>query len=69
MQRLKNRHADLLAWRQHVGLSQKDAAYLLGISRSQYSKLERQTHTTTAKRARRIVEKTGVPLESLMGAL
>lgn len=68
MQKVKIKHADLKAWRDHVGLKQTDAAYLLGISRSQYSKLERGTHTTTAKRARMIVEKTGVPFDALMGA-
>lgn len=56
----------LLAWRRAARLSQRDAAQLLGLSQSHYSKLERRTHALPGKRAKAVTKKTGVPLEVLV---
>lgn len=61
-------YPDLLTWRNAVHLSQREAAHLLGISQTYYSRLERGTQPATGKRAKGIMEKTGVPLEILVGA-
>jgi len=56
----------LRAWRRALGLNQRDAAIVLGLSQSHYSKLERRTHAVPGKRAKLITKKTGVPLEVLV---
>ena len=61
-------YPDLLEWRTAHGYSQREAAKILGLSQAYYSKLERRAQATTGKRARRIMELTGVSLEVLVGA-
>ena len=58
----------LRAWRLERALSQLDAAAVLGISQTLYSRLERGTVSTKGTTAKRIVLVTGVPLEILVGA-
>ena len=62
------RYPDLRAWRLALGISQADAALLLGVSQTQYSRLERRTNWIKGPTAKRVMEKTGVPLEILTGA-
>lgn len=54
-------------WRDAQGMNQRDAAKILGMTQSEYSKLEIGRRTPRPKRAAAIMEKTGVPLEALMG--
>ena len=68
MQRVKQTFPTLLAWRTSIGCSQQQAAYLLGISISQYKNLEYRRSGTTGKRAKFITAKTGVPVDVLVGA-
>lgn len=69
MKRITTRsYPDLKTWREAIGLNQRDAATLLGISQTYYSRLERGTQPTTGKRAKVIMTKTGVPIEVLVGA-
>jgi transcriptional regulator with XRE-family HTH domain len=60
-------HSSLAAWRRFHGFSQHDAARVLGISQSYYSKLE--THEQSPRRAmmKALTAKTGVPVDALMG--
>jgi DNA-binding XRE family transcriptional regulator len=69
MKRIKTTYPNLRAWRDALGLSQQEAAYLLGISRPQYSNLESGKSGTTGKRAKFITAKTGVPVDVLVGAV
>lgn len=61
-------YPDLATWRAAKGYSQQQAAVLLGISQTFYSRLERRVLSAPGKRAKRIMEQTGVPLEILVGA-
>lgn len=57
----------LLAWRTAKGFNQHEAAVFLGISQAYYCKLERGDQTPRPKIARRLMDRTGVPLEELLG--
>lgn len=61
-------YPDLKTWRDAKDLSQHEAAKLLGISQTYYGRLERREQAATGKRAKVIMEMTGVPLEILVGA-
>lgn len=61
-------YPDLATWRDAHGLSQHEAADLLGISQTYYGRLERRIQAARGKRAKEIMAKTGVPLEVLVGA-
>jgi len=54
-------------WRDAQGLNQIRAAQELGISQAAYSRFERQKSAPNRDLAKRLMVKTGVPLESLMG--
>lgn len=54
-------------WREANGLNQREAAGRLGITQSEYSKLETGKRTPRPKRLTAIVHETGVPLEVLLG--
>lgn len=54
-------------WRDARGLNQREAAALLGITQSEYSKLETGRRTPRPRRLKAIVEVTGVPPEVLLG--
>ncbi len=59
-------YRSLRAWRRALKISQAEAAHILGLSQSHYSKLERRTHALPGKRAKGITKRTGVPLEVLV---
>lgn len=61
-------YADLKAWREAHGFSQHEAARLLKMSQTTYSRLERRARALSGKRAKDIMRTTGVPLEVLVGA-
>lgn len=57
----------MLVWRLSLNLNQRDAAKILGVNQSKYSRLERRITTTKGAEAKHIIERTGVPLEVLAG--
>ncbi len=57
----------LKAWRAALGLNQRDAALLLGVSQSLYARAESGTNSPRPQRAKNMSEKTGVSFETLMG--
>lgn len=61
-------YPDLLTWRSAEHLTQLQAAELLNISLTYYSRLERGVQVARGKRAKTIMAITGVPLEILVGA-
>lgn len=65
---VRHTYPNLKAWRRALRINQREAALLLGLSQSHYSKLERRTHATTGPRAKTITAKTGVPVDILVGA-
>lgn len=60
-------HSSLAAWRRAHGFDQREAATFLGISQSYYSKLESLDQSPRRNMAKRLTEKTGVPVDALMG--
>ena len=60
-------YGSLKAWRSALGLNQRDAALVLGLSQSGYAKLEIGRRVARPKKAKTISRKTGVPFENLMG--
>ena len=64
---LNRPYPDLFTWREAKRLSQTDAAKLLGISQSTYSRMERGVKFLRGPIAKRIMEQTGVSLEKLVG--
>jgi len=60
-------HSSLKAWRRAKGFTQREAADYLGISQAYYSKLERHGQAPRKEIAKELTEKTGVPLDELMG--
>ena len=61
-------YPDLLTWRTSLKINQHTAAQLLGMTQVRYSRLERRVQMAPGKEAKVIMEKTGVPLEVLVGA-
>lgn len=60
-------YPDLKTWRRAQGFGQRQAATLLGISQTYYSRLERREQVATRETAARIIDLTGVPLETITG--
>lgn len=50
-----------------MGFSQHEAADFLGISQSYYCKLERKAQTPRKDVLKGLTERTGVPVDELMG--
>lgn len=63
----KREFKSLRQWRDELGLDQDDAALILGLSQSYYSRVERQLMAPNRHLAKRIADKTGVPLEQVLG--
>jgi transcriptional regulator with XRE-family HTH domain len=57
----------LLVWRLSLNLNQREAAQILGMNQTKYSRLERGVITTKGAEAKHIIARTGVPLEILAG--
>ncbi len=57
----------LRAWRLGARLNQQEAARVLGVSQSFYSKLERGLQYPDRRNAKLISDKAGVPLETVLG--
>lgn len=68
MKRVTTRpYPNLKTWREAAGLSQREAADLLSISQTYYGRLERGEQVVVRDAAKRIIDLTGVPLETLVG--
>lgn len=67
MNRVLRRHPYLYLWRYELRITQMEAAKLLGISQSQYSKLERG-ESASKRRLAKIAAMTNIPIETLIGA-
>ncbi len=65
MKRIKT-YSSLKAWRTAEGLTQREAAQLLGVRQALYARVE-LGQTTRPLRAKAISDQTGVPFEILMG--
>ena len=63
----KRIYPNLAAWRDGERLNQEQAALKLGVSQGYYSRLERGESYPHRLLAREIAEKTGVPLECVLG--
>ena len=61
------RYPDLLAWRLDHQLTSAEAARVLNVSQTTYSRLERRARAVKGPGARRLMILTGVPLEILTG--
>lgn len=60
-------HSSLLAWRKAQGFTQREAALYLGITQGYYSKLELKAQTPRKDVLKALTERTGVPVDELMG--
>lgn len=60
-------HSSLASWRQEMGFNQREAAEYLEISQAYYYKLEIKAQTPRKTILKRLAERTGVPLDELMG--
>lgn len=60
-------HTSLEAWRRAMGFTQRQAAEYLEISQSYYYKLELKQQTPRKGILKRTTERTGVPVDELMG--
>lgn len=60
-------YSSLLSWRQAKGFDQRQAATFLGISQAYYSKLERREQAPRPKMARQLTDRSGVPLDEILG--
>jgi len=62
-----NRYPTVRVWRLALNLNQRDAALLLGLTQSKYSRLERGKYLPVGAEAKAIMLRTGVSLEVLVG--
>lgn len=60
-------YKSLKAWRRAAGLSQIQAARVLNMSQTTYSRLERQARGVRPQRLKAIMATTGVPADVLLG--
>ena len=60
-------YSSLLAWRTAKGFTQHEAARHLGISQAYYSKVERHDQAPRRAKAKMLTERTGVPVDELLG--
>lgn len=63
----KRPYPSLKHWRNDNRLMQREAAAELAISQNYYSRLERGIQAPRATLAKAISERTGVPLETILG--
>ena len=65
---MERAYPSLKAWRKAKRLTQIDAAKHLQMTQSHYSRLERGKVPAGGQMAVRVMERTGVPIEVLLGA-
>lgn len=63
----KRPYPSLKQWRDACGFDQDEAAEYLGMSQGYYSRVERQLQAPKPPLAKAISDKTGVPLETVLG--
>lgn len=66
MKRIRS-YPNLKTWRDDQAMNQRDAAARLGISQKAYSRFERRERFVKGELAKRLMARTGVPLEVLTG--
>ena len=66
---LSRAYPDLKTWRDAHGWSQMQAAAHLGISQKSYSRFERRDRFVKGDTAKRLMKRTGVPIEVLAGVV
>ena len=64
---MRRAYPSLVAWRTARGLSQRDAADLLGLTQATYSRAELGQSVPRRDALKRVIAETGVPLEVLVG--
>lgn len=60
-------YPNLKTWRTAKEMNQREAADFIGISQNAYCRLERGLSSPRREKAKIIMEKTGVPLEVIVG--
>jgi len=65
--RLQRGYPNLRTWRKAQGINQRDAAQLLEISQKSYSRYETGERYVKGPLAAKLMSRTGVPLEVLVG--
>lgn len=63
----KRIYPNLKAWRDEEGLTQEEAAAVLGVSQGHYSKLEQRQVYASKKLGKLISERARIPLENVLG--
>ncbi len=63
----KRPYPSLQAWQHEARLNSNEAARFLALSPSYYSRIKRHQKAPMARLAKSISEKTGVPLETILG--
>jgi transcriptional regulator with XRE-family HTH domain len=62
----RKEYPTLLAWRTASGLSQREAAAILGLTQATYSRMELGRTVPRRLALKRVLDRTGVPLEVLV---
>jgi len=65
--RSAQRHDTLLAWRRGARLNQREAARIFGVSQTVWWRIETGLRPPRPKLGKAIADKTGVPLERVLG--
>lgn len=68
MNKKLRRHSSLKTWRLSHGMSQQEAAEILGISVGFYERVENRKNFFRGPKAAEVRDKTGVSVEVLVGA-
>lgn len=63
---MKRKYPDLRTWRFNERLKQVEAAEILGLAQSTYSRLERGERAVGKESQKRIAQRTGVPTDALI---
>jgi transcriptional regulator with XRE-family HTH domain len=67
MTKVQRQYPGLAEWRSAARLTQREAAKILQLSQAKYSRLERRAMFARGPLAKRLAEKTGVPILDLLG--
>lgn len=67
MKKQQPTYRSLREWRDALDLTQEAAAARLGVEQSSYSRFENRARAPRPRMAKAISQKTGVPLESVLG--
>lgn len=62
---MRKRVSFVRAWREHLGLTQREVAERMGISQSSYAQMESNAHKLRPSTAKRIADAFGIEWEQL----